>query len=92
MSQIVSVLYLIVFLYMVVLVLRLLFDLLQVFAREWRPTGVVLVAAEAVYTMTDPPLKALRRVIPSPTIGSVRFDLSFIVLFLVVNVLLDLLA
>jgi len=53
---------------------------------------VMLVIAEAVYSVTDPPLKALRRVLPPLTIGQVQIDLAFIVIFLIVSLLLSLLA
>jgi YggT family protein len=84
-------LYYVVFLFFVLLVGRLVIDWIQVFAREWRPRGVVLVIAEAIYTVTDPPLKALRRVLPPLRIGQVQLDLAFIVLFLLVTVLMSLL-
>jgi YggT family protein len=58
-----------------------------VYARTWSPKGVLLVIAEAVYSSTDPPLRFLRRYIPSVRLGNVALDLSFILLFLVVYVL-----
>ena len=61
----------------------------QVFAREWRPKGIVLVLAEAIYTVTDPPLKFLRRFIPPLRLGMVAMDLSFMVLFIVILILLE---
>jgi YggT family protein len=70
-----------------VLIARLVFDYVQMFARSWRPTGVVLVLAEVIYTVTDPPLKALRRVIPPLRLGAVSLDLSFLVLIIVVQIL-----
>ena len=45
--------------------------------------------AEVVYTATDPPLRLLRRYIPTVRLGTVALDLSFMVLFLVILVLLD---
>jgi YggT family protein len=78
----VSILALAVWLYTMVLLVRLVFDWVQVFARDWRPRGVVLVVAEAVYTLTDPPLRALRRLIPPLTLGTIRIDLAFLVLML----------
>ena len=75
--------------YLVLLVGRMIFGWVQVFAREWRPKGVVLVIAEAIYTVTDPPLKFLRRFIPPLRIGMVAMDLSFMVLFIVVLILLE---
>jgi YggT family protein len=75
--------------YLVILVGRMIFGWIQVFARDWRPTGVLLVLAEAIFTVTDPPLKFLRRFIPPLRIGMVAMDLSFMVLFIVVLILLE---
>jgi YggT family protein len=77
-------------LYLVLLIGRMIFETVQAFARQWRPSGVVLVVAEATYTATDPPLKFLRRFIPPLRLGTVAFDLSFTVLFIVVLILLQL--
>ncbi|MFF4772355.1 YggT family protein [Microtetraspora fusca] len=76
-------------LYLVLLIGRMIFDTVQLFARSWRPSGVVLVVAEVTYTLTDPPLKFLRRFIPPLRLGTVAFDLSFTVLFIVVLVLIQ---
>ena len=73
--------------YLVLLIGRMIFSWIQVYARSWSPTGVLLVIAEGVYSATDPPLRFLRRYIPSVRLGSVALDLSFILLFLVVYVL-----
>jgi len=75
--------------YLVILVGRMIFGWIQVFAREWRPTGVLLILAEAIFTVTDPPLKFLRRFIPPLRLGMVAMDLSFMVLFIVVLILLE---
>jgi YggT family protein len=75
--------------YLVILIGRMIFGWVQVFAREWRPTGILLVLAEAIFTVTDPPLKFLRRFIPPLRIGMVAMDLSFMVLFIVVLILLE---
>jgi YggT family protein len=71
-----------VLLFILVLFARLVLDWVQVFARDWRPRGAALVVAEAVYTVTDPPLRWLRRIIPPLTLGSIRLDLGFMVLVL----------
>ena len=76
------------YLYLLVLFARLVLGWVQVFSRDWRPKGVVLVIAEAVYSLTDPPLNALRRVLPPLRIGGVALDLAFFVLVLVIYVLL----
>jgi len=73
--------------YLVVLIARMVLSWIQVYAKSWSPSGILLVVAEGVYSATDPPLRFLRRYIPSIRLGSVALDLSFIVLFLVVYVL-----
>ncbi len=82
---------LVVFLFLLTLIGRMVLDWIQVFARDWRPAGPVLVVAEGIYTVTDPPLKALRRVIPPLRLGSVQVDLAFTVLFVLVLVLMNVL-
>ncbi len=84
-----DVLYYVLAIYLVVLIGRMIFGWIQVFAREWRPSGVVLVLAETIFTLTDPPLKFLRRYIPPLRIGTVAMDLSYMVLFIVVLILLQ---
>jgi YggT family protein len=79
----------VLWLYLILLIGRLIFDWVQVFAREWRPRGVVLVLAEVIYTATDPPLRLLRRLIPPLTLGQIRLDLGFVVLFLAVTIALQ---
>ncbi len=81
---------LVVLIFFLLLLVRVVLDLVQAFAREWRPTGVALVLAEATYTVTDPPLRALRRVIPPLPIGPVRLDLAFFVLVLACSLLMSL--
>ncbi len=79
-----------VFAFFIALIGRFIIDWVQVLARDWRPRGAILVVAEAIYTVTDPPLRALRKVIPSPTIGGIRLDLSFLVLMLLTSFALNL--
>ena len=75
--------------YLVILIGRMIFGWVQVFARDWHPTGILLVLAEGIFTITDPPLKFLRRFIPTIRLGMVALDLSFMVLFIVVLILLQ---
>ena len=69
--------------------IRFVVDWVQIFARSWTPRGVLLVALEVVYSITDPPIKALRRVIPPLRIGSVSLDLSFLIVMIAAYVLLQ---
>ena len=89
MSLVFGLLYLVVFLFFIALIIRLIFDWIQVFSRDWKPRGIVLIAAEAVYSVTDPPLRALRRIIPPLRLGQVQLDLAFTVLFLLTIILLN---
>jgi YggT family protein len=81
-----AVLYWVVLVFLLLLIGRLILDWIQVFAREWRPRGPVLVVAELIYTATDPPLKLLRRLIPPLRLGSVQLDLAFFILFVLTYV------
>ena len=89
MSAVFSLLSLLVLVFFLCLIGRLILDWVQALSREWRPHGVVLVFAEGVYTVTDPPLKLLRRVLPPLRLGSVQLDLAFLVLAIVCSVLLQ---
>ena len=82
------VLYYVLSLYLLVLIGRMIFSWIQAFARSWTPRGIVLVIAETIFTLTDPPLKFLRRYIPPLRLGTVAMDLSYMVLFIVVLILL----
>ena len=92
MRTVLNVAYLALLLFFILLLVRLVLDWVMVFARSWKPTGVALVIAEATYTVTDPPLRLLRRVIPPLRIGAISLDLAFLVLFLLCSVGLSLLA
>ena len=67
---------------------RFIVDWVQVFARQWEPRGPLLVVLEGVYSATDPPILALRRVIPPLRIGSFALDLSFLIVMVVAYLLL----
>jgi len=86
-----SLLYLVVLVFFLLLLVRLVLDWVQFFAREWRPSGIALVVAEVTYSVTDPPLRLLRRFLPPLTLGSVRLDLAFLVLALACSLLLNVL-
>ena len=78
--------YIALLLFLVTLIIRLVFDLVQMFARQWRPRGAALVAAHVVYSVTDPPLKRIRRLIPPLQLGGVSLDLAFLIVFIVVSI------
>ena len=68
--------------------IRFVVDWVQVFARSWTPHGPLLVGLEVVYSTTDPPIRALRRVIPPLRLGSIALDLSFLIVIISAYVLL----
>jgi YggT family protein len=75
--------------FLVLLFARFVVDWVMVLARSWRPQGLVAAGLEVVYATTDPPLKAVRKVIPPLNLGSVRLDLGFMVLLIAVLILKD---
>jgi YggT family protein len=91
MTIVVGVLSTFIWLYLLLLIARMIISLIVVFARDFQPTGVVVIIFETVLSLTDPPLKALRRVIPPLRIGQVSLDLAFLVLFIILQVALRLL-
>jgi len=83
----ISVLYLVVHLVYVALLGRLVLDWVQMFARNWRPQGIVLIAASLIYSVTDPPMNLLRRVVPPLRFGGVALDLGFLILVFAVSII-----
>ena len=83
-----NIVYTVAWIFFVFLITRLVFEYVFMFARDYTPTGVVLVIVEAVYTVTDPPLKLFRRFIPPLRLGGVSIDLSFLVLIILVNIVI----
>jgi YggT family protein len=72
------------FFFWLLLIARIVIEFIRSFSRDWRPSGFTVVILEIILSITDPPVKLLRRLIPQLTIGAVRFDLSIMVLLLVV--------
>lgn len=72
---------------LILLIARIVLDWVQMLARDWRPSGPMLVLAEAIYSTTDPPLRAVRRVLPPVRLGMAMLDLSPLVLFIVIYLL-----
>jgi YggT family protein len=84
------VLYWVLFVFWLFLTARVVVELVRAFSREWRPAGGVAVTLETIYTVTDPPVRLVRRLIPTVRIGGVGLDLSIMVLLLVVFILMRL--
>jgi len=82
-----AILDLILFLFLVLMLIRLVVDWVQVFARSWTPRGPVLLVLEVVYTITDPPIMFVRRFVPPLRLGSIALDTSFLIVLVVVYLL-----
>ena len=79
-------------LFLLALLFRLVMDYVFIFARSYEPRGIMLILVEGTYTVTDPPLKLLRRVIPPLRIGGISLDLAFLVLFILVQLVIYVIA
>jgi len=88
-SLIAAILNLALLLYVFVLLTRLILDWIPFFNREWRPRGAGLVAAEIIYTVTDPPIKLFRRFIPPLRVGAIAIDFGFALTMLLCFILLS---
>lgn len=56
------------------------------FKPDWSPPAALSPIVDLIYGLTEPPLQLLRRVIPQPM--GFPFDLSFIVLYVIVRMIL----
>jgi YggT family protein len=83
-----TVLYFVLLVYFFALWARFVLDLVQAFSEHWRPRGAVLVLAEASFTITDPPIKVIRRVVPPLRIGAFSLDFGFTIVMFAVIILM----
>lgn len=72
-----NLLYFLFFMYFLVLWGRFIIDLVRGVNRAWRPQGFLLVLVEFVYTLTDPPVRFFRRLVPPLRIGPIALDFGF---------------
>ena len=86
------IIYAALWLYMALLFIRMILSWVDVLSPRWKPKGPVLIVAETVYTLTDPPLRWLGRFIRPVRMGSVGFDVSYLVLVFAVWLLMRLTA
>jgi YggT family protein len=84
--SLVAALQFLLWLYSIALLARLVIEYLRMFARTWQPRGLVLVLVETIFTITDPPLRFVRRFVPPLRLGSINLDLSFLVVFFSVSI------
>lgn len=87
MIAVLAVVQFLLYLMLLLLMFRMVLDWVQSFARGWRPRGIVLVFASAVYSVTDPPMRWVRRAIPPLNLGGLQLDMGFLVVFFAVVLL-----
>ena len=88
MQAVAQVVYFALLIFLLFLIFRLVMEYVFLLARSYRPTGAGAAVLELAYSVTDPPLKALRKVLPPLRLGQISLDLGFIVLFIVVRILM----
>jgi YggT family protein len=84
-----QVIYLVLYFVVLFLLIRLLMSYVMQFARRWRPGRGASATLEVVWSVTDPPLRALRRVIPPLRVGTVSIDISLVLLLLILSLLMQ---
>ncbi len=72
----------VIYLYIIIVLARVVIETTRQFSRSWRPGGVAAVPLELVYVLTDPPIRALRRLVPPLRLGNVSLDLSVIIVLI----------
>ena len=78
---------LVLLIFYLMIIARLIVETTRSFARSWRPAGAAAIGLEVVYVVTDPPMKALRRLIPPLRLGGISLDVSVWVLLIIVWIL-----
>ena len=82
-----SVIALILGIFLVLLFARMILSWVPVLVRDWEPHGPMLVVAEAVYSITDPPLRVVRKVLKPVRVGNMMLDLAFLGLVIIIYIL-----
>ena len=73
--------------FFLLLLFRFVMSWVFMFARDYTPRGIMLIVVEAAYTVTDPPVNLIRRVVPPLRLGGMVLDLSMLILLLFVQLI-----
>jgi YggT family protein len=79
----------VLWIFLLILFGRMILSWVPVLVRDWQPRGPMLVVAEVIYSITDPPLRLLRKILRPVRVGSVMLDLAFIGLAILVSILMQ---
>jgi len=88
-SLIATIAYYLLLIFFLLMWARFVLDLAQSFSRGWRPKGPVLLLAEVAYTVTDPPIRRVRKILPPVRLGSVALDFGWSIVMLAVIILMS---
>ena len=80
----------VLWIFLLILFARMILSWVPVLVRDWEPKGPMLVFAEIIYSITDPPLKLIRKVLRPVRVGNMMLDLAFIGLAIMVSILMQL--
>jgi YggT family protein len=83
-----QIVYLALYCFLLALFTRFTMGAVLTYGRRWRPGRGAAATMEVVWSVTDPPIKALRRLIPPVRVGAAAFDVATLVVFLIVYVLM----
>jgi YggT family protein len=82
------VIYYVLWVFLMIVFARMILSWVPVLVRDWQPRGPILVVAEIIYSITDPPLRLLRKVLRPVRVGNMLLDLAFIALVIIVSILM----
>ena len=88
MTLIGALLYIVLNILILILIARLITEMIQAFSRSFSPPRWFMMVSEPIFVLTDPPVRMLRRWIPPLRMGGVSLDLSVLVLFFILQILL----
>lgn len=69
-------------LYIYVLWARFILEWIRVFNPRFRPRGAFLVIVELIFTVTDPPIRFFRKLLPPIRLGQIQLDLGWMLTLL----------
>lgn len=85
-SSVATIVYWALEVYLYLVIVRIIIEMIQSFSRQFRPPKWFAVLAEPVFVLTDPPVKALRRLVPPLQLGGVALDVSIFLLFVAIQI------
>jgi len=82
MSLLATIVYFALYVFFIALWMRFIFDWVRVLSKNFTPKGPLLILAEASYSVTDKPLTAVRRFVPTIRFGGAAIDLGWSVVMI----------